>query len=64
MPVVLDNAFGGVFSRRLVVIYLKTTSAEKKASVFHDKMGEMIASDVVNAVDDGTIVVWGLCSYR
>ena len=32
---------------------LETTSVAKKASVFHDKMGEMVAHTAVNAVDDG-----------
>ena len=55
MPVVLDNAFGGVIFHEACGHLLETTSVEKKASVFHDKMGEMIASEVVSAVDDGTI---------
>ena len=39
---------------------LETTSVAKKASVFHDRMGNMIASPVVSAVDDGTLVgEWG-----
>ena len=60
MPVVLDNAFGGVIFHEACGHLLETTSVEKKASVFHDKMGEMIASSVVSAVDDGTIQgKWG-----
>ena len=60
MPVVLDNAFGGVIFHEACGHLLETTSVEKKASVFHDKMGKMIASSVVNAVDDGTISgMWG-----
>ncbi len=63
MPVVLDNAFGGVIFHEACGHLLETTSVEKKASVFHDKMGEMIASDVVNAVDDGTLAgKWGSVS--
>ncbi|RYZ48978.1 MAG: TldD/PmbA family protein, partial [Proteobacteria bacterium] len=54
MPVVIDNGFGGVIFHEACGHLLETTSVEKKASVFHDKMGEMIASPVVSAVDDGT----------
>lgn len=60
MPVVIDNGFGGVIFHEACGHLLETTSVEKKASVFHDKMGEMIASSVVSAVDDGTIPgQWG-----
>ncbi|MBC7661054.1 MAG: TldD/PmbA family protein [Chitinophagaceae bacterium] len=60
MPVVIDNGFGGVIFHEACGHLLETTSVEKKASVFHDKMGEMIASSVVSAVDDGTIPgLWG-----
>jgi TldD protein len=60
MPVVIDNGFGGVIFHEACGHLLETTSVEKKASVFHDKMGEMIASPVVSAVDDGTIPgLWG-----
>ena len=39
---------------------METTSVAKKASVFHDKMGEVIASSVVSAIDDGTLTKeWG-----
>ena len=44
MPVVLDNAFGGVIFHEACGHLLETTSVEKKASAFQDKMGEMIAS--------------------
>ncbi|RVU86002.1 TldD/PmbA family protein [Leucothrix sargassi] len=60
MPVVIGNGFGGVIFHEACGHLLETTSVAKKASVFHDKMGEMIASSVVNAVDDGTMVnEWG-----
>lgn len=60
MPVVIGNGFGGVIFHEACGHLLETTSVEKKASVFHDKMGEMIASDVVSAVDDGLIAnAWG-----
>ncbi|PID45740.1 MAG: peptidase C69 [Proteobacteria bacterium] len=60
MPVVIGNGFGGVIFHEACGHLLETTAVAKKASVFHDQMGEMIASDVVNAVDDGTLVNgWG-----
>ena len=60
MPVIIDNGFGGVIFHEACGHLLETTSVAKKASVFHDKMGEMIASSVVSAVDDGTFEnYWG-----
>ncbi|MCW8330230.1 TldD/PmbA family protein [Photobacterium sp. SDRW27] len=60
MPVIIGNGFGGVIFHEACGHLLETTSVAKKASVFHDKMGEMIANTVVNAVDDGTMAnEWG-----
>ncbi|SKA62083.1 TldD/PmbA family protein [Enterovibrio nigricans] len=60
MPVVIGNGFGGVIFHEACGHLLETTSVAKKASVFHDKMGEMIANPVVNAVDDGLMTnEWG-----
>jgi len=60
MPVVIGNGFGGVIFHEACGHLLETTSVAKKASVFHDKLGEMIANRKVNAVDDGTLVrEWG-----
>lgn len=60
MPVVIGNGFGGVIFHEACGHLLETTSVAKKASVFHDQMGEMIASPVVSAVDDGTLAnEWG-----
>ena len=60
MPVVIGNGFGGVIFHEACGHLLETTSVARKASVFHDKMGDMIANPVVNAVDDGTIDnAWG-----
>lgn len=55
MPVVIGNGFGGVIFHEACGHLLETTSVAKKASVFHDKMGEMIANEAVSAVDDGTM---------
>ena len=60
MPVIIGNGFGGVIFHEACGHLLETTSVAKKASVFHDKMGEMIASSKVSAVDDGTMAnEWG-----
>ena len=60
MPVVIGPGFGGVIFHEACGHLLETTSVAKKASVFHDKMGEMIANPVVNAVDDGPMAEeWG-----
>lgn len=63
MPVVIDNGFGGVIFHEACGHLLETTAVEKKASVFWDKMGEMIAHNALTAVDDGTIDgAWGSLS--
>ena len=60
MPVVIGPGFGGVIFHEACGHLLETTSVAKKASVFHDKMGESIANSVVSAVDDGTMTKeWG-----
>ncbi|MDE0441327.1 MAG: TldD/PmbA family protein [Gammaproteobacteria bacterium] len=60
MPVVIGNGFGGVIFHEACGHLLETTSVAKKASVFHDKQGRMIANPVVNAADDGTLErEWG-----
>ena len=60
IPVIIDNEFGGVIFHEACGHSLEATSVAKKTSVFADKLGEKIASDVVSAVDDGTIPnAWG-----
>lgn len=55
MDVVIDNGFGGVIFHEASGHSLEATSVAKNASVFCGKLGEKIASDVVTAIDDGTI---------
>ncbi|HEY9723473.1 MAG TPA: TldD/PmbA family protein [Oscillatoriaceae cyanobacterium] len=55
MPVVLENAFGGVIFHEACGHLLETTSVAKGASVFADKMGQQIAHPCVTAWDDGTL---------
>lgn len=63
MPVVIDNGFGGVIFHEACGHLLETTSVEKKASVFWDKMGEEIAHPALTAIDDGTVDgAWGSLS--
>ena len=54
MPVVIHNGFGGVILHEACVHGLEATSVAKGMSVFCGKLGEKVASDIVNAVDDGT----------
>lgn len=59
-PVVIDNAFGGVIFHEACGHALEATSVCDNASVFCGKLGERIASDIVTAIDDGTIEnAWG-----
>ena len=58
--VVIHNAFGGVIFHEACGHSLEATSVAKNLSVFSGKLGEQIASTVVTAIDDGTIVdEWG-----
>ncbi|MCL2360640.1 MAG: TldD/PmbA family protein [Defluviitaleaceae bacterium] len=60
MPVIIDNAFGGVIFHEACGHSLEATGVAKGASVFADKLGKAIASPIVNAVDDGTLTgEWG-----
>ena len=60
MPVVVDNGFGGVIFHEACGHSLEATSVAKNASVFSGKKGEKIGSELVTAVDDGTIEnAWG-----
>lgn len=60
MPVVIGNGFGGVIFHEACGHSLEATSVAKGASVFCGKVGQKIANDCVNAVDDGTIPnAWG-----
>ena len=55
MPVIIGNGFGGVIFHEACGHSLEASSVAKGLSVFSGKKGQKIASDIVSAVDDGTI---------
>ena len=55
MPVIIDNEFGGVIFHEACGHGLEATSVAKNTSVFAGKLGEKVASELVTAIDDGTI---------
>ena len=60
MPVAIDNGFGGVIFHEACGHSLEATSVAYGRSQFAGKLGEMIASEKVTAIDDGTIPnAWG-----
>ncbi len=60
MPVVINNKFGGVIFHEACGHGLEATSVAKKTSVFADKLEQKVASELVTAIDDGTIPnAWG-----
>ncbi len=64
IPVVIHNGFGGVILHEACVHGLEATSVAKGMSVFCGKLGQKVASDIVNAVDDGTnLNAWGSINY-
>lgn len=60
MPVVIDNGFGGLMIHEACGHSLEASSVAKGHSVFSNKIGQKIASEIVTLVDDGTIKnSWG-----
>lgn len=60
MPVVIDNAFGGVIFHEACGHSLEATSVGVGLSEFCGKLGQRVAAPCVTAVDDGTILnEWG-----
>lgn len=55
MPVILNNAFGGVIFHEACGHGLETTAVSKNASVFCGKLGHRVAAPCVTAIDDGTL---------
>ena len=60
MPVILNNQFGGVLFHEACGHSLEAEFISRKTSEFTGKLGKPIASDIVTAIDDGTIPnAWG-----
>lgn len=60
MPVAIESGFGGVIFHEACAHSLEATAIAKGRSVFCGKLGQKIAHEKVNAVDDGTIKgQWG-----
>ena len=59
-PVIMDNEFGGVLFHEACGHALEASFVSKGTSAFANKMGELVASPLVTAIDDGTIPnEWG-----
>src|SRR5699024_10972424 len=59
-PVSIDNELGGVIFHEACGHGLEATAVAKNASVFANKLGEKVASNLVTYIDDGTLQnEWG-----
>ena len=60
MPVVIDNGFGGVIFHEACGHSLEATAVAPGNSEFCGKLGQKVASEIVTAIDDGTMPnEWG-----
>lgn len=60
MTVIVSNGFGGVLFHEACGHSLEATAVARGLSVFSNRLGEQIASPIVNAYDDATLLHrWG-----
>lgn len=64
MPVIIGNRFGGVLFHEACGHPLEGTAISHNRSPFAGKIGQKVASDVVTAIDDGTVEHgWGSSDF-
>ncbi|MBU5311677.1 TldD/PmbA family protein [Tissierella carlieri] len=60
MPVIMDNEFGGVLFHEACGHALEAAFVSKGTSVFANKLEQLVASPLLTAIDDGTMInEWG-----